>query len=81
MTYKSIDPIQVEQLLQIHAKGLVWAGDLISKDATKELRDLGLVVRSEGWYSCTGEGAKLARRYIIAVAGYEAMSPEDVAHG
>lgn len=51
-----LNPELVPQLRQIVDAGLVWPGDLISKEATKMLCNLGLVSRMDGWYVATAEG-------------------------
>ena len=48
---------EIEQLAAIEEYGLTFAGDLISKCATKSLTEKGLVTRIEGWVAITREGA------------------------
>jgi len=51
-------PSEVEQLVAIQKHGPTFAGDLISKATEKNLRELGLVARLEGWATVTLEGKR-----------------------
>lgn len=52
----ALTPPEVEQLLAIHIHNLTRAGDLISTNAEKSLREKGLVDRMEGWAVATDAG-------------------------
>jgi len=60
-------PDDVEQLLCIYEKGMVWAGDLISKEALKRLLKKGLVQQAfEGWSASTESGSEWFRCDLTA---------------
>jgi len=52
----ALTPSEIEQLLAIWVHNLTFAGDLISKDAERSLREKGLVDRMEGWAVATEKG-------------------------
>ncbi len=52
---------QIDQLRRAPS-GLVWAGDLVSKDGKRELMALGLVAGQGGDYYLTADGRALAAR-------------------
>jgi hypothetical protein len=57
-----------EQLYQLHARGPVWDGDVVSKSQRTELLDIGACAKvcvkgEEGFNACTYFGRSLLRIY------------------
>ena len=61
--------VQLSQLLALDRKSLTFAGDTLSKDVVKDLRDHGLVTLMEGWYTLTGRGSALAKHFKGMIYG------------
>ena len=62
------NPHHHEALYQLHAKGPVWDGDVISKQHRSDLLDIGacskvVVKGQEGFNACTYLGRRLLRVY------------------